>query len=162
MRAASPEGVVRLNGGTNNGACASGLSGRKCSTSRECTICVFWISSASKIEMPMLPPRLRIKLRIAVPCVRMCRGRLDSAIVFNGTKVQPSPKPCSNPDKMTGAIPICSENPVICHSDTAVSPSPIRISSRVSTLPIIRPTTNIAAIVPKPRVAVTRPVVITG
>jgi hypothetical protein len=36
---------------------------------------------------------LRIRLRSAVPCVRMCRGRFDKAIVFNGTKVQPSPKP---------------------------------------------------------------------
>jgi hypothetical protein len=27
--------------------------------------------------MPMLPPRLRTRLRIAVPWVRMCRGSVD-------------------------------------------------------------------------------------
>ena len=60
--------------------------------------------------MPMLPPRLRITLRIAVPWVRMWRGRFDSAMMFSGTKVQPSPKPCSSPEMITGIMPICSEN----------------------------------------------------
>ena len=92
----------------------------------------------------------------------MCRGRFDSASVFSGTKVQPSPKPCSTPDKMTGAIPICSENPVICHSESTVSRNPVRISSRLSTRLIMRPTRNIAIIVPMPRGAVTSPVVNTG
>jgi hypothetical protein len=35
--------------------------------------------------MPMLPPRLRITLRIAVPWVRMWGGKVDSAMMFNGT-----------------------------------------------------------------------------
>jgi hypothetical protein len=40
----------------------------------------------------------------------MWRGRFDSAMMFSGTKVQPSPKPCSSPEMITGAMPICSEN----------------------------------------------------
>src|SRR5882757_4678130 len=32
--------------------------------------------------MPMLPPRFRIRLRIAVPWVRMWRGRVDNAMMF--------------------------------------------------------------------------------
>src|SRR6266446_5888874 len=71
--------------------------------------------------MPMLPPRLRITLRIAVPWVRMWRGRFDSAMMLSGTKVQPRPNPCNTPEMTTGAIPICSENWVICHIDSAVS-----------------------------------------
>ena len=63
---------------------------------------------------------------------------------------------------MTGAIPICSENPVICHSETTVISSPDRMISRLSTRLISRPTRNIAAIVPTPRGAVTSPVVNTG
>ena len=60
--------------------------------------------------MPTLPPSIRIRLRIAVPWVMMWRGRLDNAMMFNGTKVQPRPKPCSSPETITGAMPICSEN----------------------------------------------------
>ena len=82
--------------------------------------------------------------------------------MFSGTKVQPSPNPCNSPDSSTGLVPICSENPVICHSEIAVSASPNRINSRESTLPISRPTMNIAAIVPKPRGEVMNPVSMTG
>jgi hypothetical protein len=35
--------------------------------------------------------------------------------------VQPSPKPWIKPDRMIASIPICSEKPVICHSESAVS-----------------------------------------
>src|SRR6202048_4143476 len=38
--------------------------------------------------MPTLPPRLRIRLRIAVPWVRIWRGRVDSAMMLSGTWVQ--------------------------------------------------------------------------
>ena len=34
-------------------------------------------ASATTIAMPMLPPRLRIRLQIAVPWVRMWRGRVE-------------------------------------------------------------------------------------
>ena len=112
--------------------------------------------------MPIAPPRFRITLRIAVPWVRMCRGRPDSAKVLSGTNVQPRPKPCSTPEISTRSMPIISENPVICHSDTAVRPSPARMISRGSIRPISRPTRNIAIIVPMPRGAVISPVVITG
>jgi hypothetical protein len=44
--------------------------------------------------------------------------------VLSGVKVQPRPKPCSSPEMMTGPGPICSEKPVICHSDAAVSRKP--------------------------------------
>ena len=52
--------------------------------------------------------------------------------------------------------------PVICQSESAVSDSPARISSRASTLPISRPTMTIEIIVPTPRGASTMPVVTTG
>jgi hypothetical protein len=63
---------------------------------------------------------------------------------------------------MTGAIPICSEKPVICHNETTVISSPARMISRWSRRFINRPTKNIAAIVPMPRGAVTSPVRNTG
>ena len=63
---------------------------------------------------------------------------------------------------MIGPIPICSENPVICHSAAAVTRIPLRMISLVSMRPTSRATRNIAAIVPMPRGAVTSPVVITG
>ena len=56
------------------------MSGRTCSASCECTICVFSVNSASTIEMPTLPPILRIRLKIAVPCVRCWRDSVENAI----------------------------------------------------------------------------------
>ena len=63
---------------------------------------MFWARIATRILIPTLPPRLRIRLRIAVPWVRMWRGSVDNAMMFNGTKVQPRPKPCSNPEMIIG------------------------------------------------------------
>ena len=157
-----PDGFVRLKGCARNGACASGLSGRRCSTSRECTICVFSASNATTIEMPMLPPTLRIRLKTAVPCVRMLRGRVEKVTVLSGVNTKPSPKPCSNPEVMIGPIPICIVKPVICHSAATVSTSPVRMIRRVSTRPTSRAQRIIAIIVPTPRGAVTKPVVMTG
>src|SRR3984893_14020997 len=108
--------------------------------------------------MPILPPRFRIRLRIAVPWVRMWRGRVDNAMMFRGTWVQPRPKPCSSPEMTIGAMPICSENWLICHIDTAVSRRPNRMISRLSTRLISGATRNIATMLPMPRGAVTRPV----
>src|SRR3954471_1728902 len=88
-----PEGVVRLKGGANNGA--SGLSGRRCSTRRECTVWVFSTSSTTTIEMPMLLPILRIRLNTAVPCVRTVRDKVAKLIVLSGTKTRPRPNPCN-------------------------------------------------------------------
>jgi len=65
--------------------------------------------------MPTLPPRLRIRLRIAVPWVMMWRGKVDNAMILRGTWVQPRPKPCISPAMTTCAMPICSENWLICH-----------------------------------------------
>ena len=72
---------------------ANGLSGRSGSTSRECTIWVFWTNKASRIAMPMLLPMLRIKLKMAVPWVSTERGKVEKLIVLSGTKTNPSPKP---------------------------------------------------------------------
>src|SRR5438270_113566 len=94
-----PDGLVRLKGCARNGACASGLSGRRCSTRREWTICVFSASSATTIEMPMLPPILRIRLKIAVPCVRICRGKVEKVTVLSGVKMKPRPNPCKKPER---------------------------------------------------------------
>ena len=110
----------------------------------------------------MLPPRLRIRLRIAVPWVRMWPGRVDNAMMFSGTWVQPRPKPCNSPEMMTGVMPICSENWLICHIDTAVSRRPNKMINRLSTRLISGATRNIAAMLPMPRGAVTSPVVSAG
>ena len=63
---------------------------------------------------------------------------------------------------MIGPDPICSENPVICHSDAAVSRNPTRMNRRLSTRLISRATMNIASIVPKPRGAIIQPASKTG
>ena len=63
---------------------------------------------------------------------------------------------------MTGAIPICSENWLICHIDSAVNRKPKPMISRLSTRMISGATTNIAAMAPRPRGIVTKPVVIAG
>src|SRR5947207_10275092 len=128
-----PPGVDRLYGAARYGACANGLSGRNPSTRYECTIWVFSARLATRTLMPMLPPRLRIRLRIAVPWVRMWRGSVDSARMLSGTWVQPRPYPCSSPEMMTGAFPICSENWLICHIDSAVNRKPKPMISRLST-----------------------------
>src|SRR5215472_2839628 len=69
------------------------------------------------MAMPMLPPSMRIRARIAVPWVRMWCGRPDNASRLTGTKVQPSPKPWANPANKIGPDPMYSENPVICHNE---------------------------------------------
>ncbi len=45
----------------------------------------------------MLPPILRIRLKIAVPWVRMLRGRVEKVTVLSGVKTNPRPNPCSSP-----------------------------------------------------------------
>ena len=90
------------------------------------------------------------------------RGKVESAIRLSGTKVQPRPNPCSTPETMTGIGPICSEKALICHIESAVSRNPNRMMSRASTRLISRPTRNIATIVPRPRGAMTSPVVSAG
>jgi hypothetical protein len=77
------------------------------------------------------PPRFRIRLRIAVPWVMMWRGRVDNAMMFRGTWVQPRPKPC--PEMTTDAMLICSENWLICHIAAEVIRRPNRMISRLST-----------------------------
>ncbi len=52
--------------------------------------------------------------------------------------------------------------PVMVYIDHAVRPKPIVRRIRVSTLPIIRPTTNMQAMVPSPRGPITRPAVTIG
>ena len=44
----------------------------------------------------MLPPILRIRLKIAVPCVMMWRGKVEKVTMLSGVKTKPSPNPCSN------------------------------------------------------------------
>ena len=56
--------------------------------------------------MPTLLPILRIRLKIAVPCVRMCRGKVEKVTMLSGVKTKPRPKPCSTPVEMIGPIPI--------------------------------------------------------
>ena len=66
------------------------------------------------------------------------------------------------PVRMTGPMPMCSEKPLICHCENAVIRKPIRMISRLSIRLISRATTNIAIIVPRPRGAMTSPVVSAG
>ena len=47
------------------------------------------------MDTPIELPRLRISVHMAVPCVRSAAGIDESAIVFSGTNIRPSPKPCS-------------------------------------------------------------------
>src|SRR5580693_3503220 len=55
------------------------------------TIWVFSAKSASTTAMPQLPPILRVRLKIAVPWVRICRGKVENVTVLNGVKTKPSP-----------------------------------------------------------------------
>ena len=84
------------------------------------TSTVFSTSSASTIAIPTLLPMLRVRLKIAVPCVRICRGKVEKVTMLKGVKTRPRPNPCSRPVKITGPIQITSEKPVICHRTMAV------------------------------------------
>src|SRR5215469_18866009 len=59
--------------------------------------------------MPMLPPRLRIRLRIALPWVRMWRGSVDSATMSSGTWVQPRPNPALRRQSGCVSAPWCGQ-----------------------------------------------------
>ncbi len=82
--------------------------------------------------------------------------------VDSGTNTKPSPTPWITPEMITSRSSICSSNPVIIHSDQAVSPSPISTSARGSKRLTSRPTRIMEIMVPMPRGAITSPVLITG
>ena len=113
-------------------------------------------------EMPMDEPMLRTRLNRLVASARKRASSVANATVDSGTKTRPSPIPCTSPEWMIGPAPICGENPVIMSSDRIVSASPATTSSRASTIRTSRPTRIIDSIVPTPRGAITRPVVIVG
>ena len=56
---------------------------------------VLLVRLAMTMETPIELPRLRISVHMAVPCVRKATGTVESAIMFSGTNINPSPKPCS-------------------------------------------------------------------
>ena len=72
----------------------------------------------------MLPPRLRIRLKIAVPCVRICRGKVEKRDDAERHEDEAEAKALQQPGEMIGPIPMYSENPVICHIEIAVSSKP--------------------------------------
>ena len=74
----------------------------------------------------------------------------------------PVPKPCSTPDQNTGVPFICALKRVIIHSEVAVMAKPLAMITRVSILPIRRPTSIIASSVPMLRGAVSKPASYTG
>ena len=51
-------------------------------------------SRLTTIEMPMLLPRLRIRLNRPVASVRQSGGRVAKVTVLSGTKIRPKPRPC--------------------------------------------------------------------
>ena len=63
---------------------------------------------------------------------------------------------------MIGIDPIERSKWVICHRAKVLSDRPTNRISRVSTLPISRPTMNMAAKEPSPRGMLTRPLVRAG
>ena len=66
----SADKVCTLGIPPGNCACIIGLNGVMCSASEACDVCVLRVSSVSTTEMPMLEPRLRDRLNMAVPSLR--------------------------------------------------------------------------------------------
>ena len=129
------------------------LNGVTCSTSWLWYMVIMLVSRAMTIEMPTDEPMLRISVHSAAPSVRSSPGRLAKAMVLSGTKMKPSPNPC--------AIELIAivwaghvERPADHHARaTPVARTrPMKMRRRGSTLPLRRPTRNIATNVPMPRV----------
>jgi hypothetical protein len=65
--AAIPDGLVRLNGVAREGACASGLSGRNCSMSRECTVQADFNVQSAGSDAGLLPNSVSESANLTVP-----------------------------------------------------------------------------------------------
>ena len=79
-----------------------------------------------------------------------------------GVNTSPVPSPWMNPVEATMPEFMFRANPLIAPKDSANTPRPVTISARASTRLMMRPTTNIETMLPRPRGAVTTPVVSTG
>ena len=132
------------------------------SASAACPAWVFCASSATMAEMPMLAPMLRIRLNSAAPSLRKCGARVENATVDSGTKTKPRPSPWTMPVRVMSQVLVSRLNCVISCMASAVSAMPSRICQRRSMRGPMRPTANIAAIVPTPRGTSSVPTSITG
>ena len=92
-----------------------------------------------------------------------CSGASVAKVtVLSGTNRKPRPAPWIKPLPMIVVCDTSGVQPVMSYIAQAVSARPNASRRRVSTRPISRPTTNMAAIVPMPRGPMTRPAVTTG
>ena len=107
--------------------------------------------------MPTDPPMLRDRLSSAAAVVRMRGASVSNARLCSGTKIRPRPRPWTTPLMITGRDGWSSAKPVIIHSDTPISATPMPTSSRASILPVSRPASSIEISVPTPRGAVRKP-----
>ena len=73
------------------GSCRAGLNGVTCAAISAWFTCVLLDSRLTTIEMPMLLPRLRIRLNRPVASVRHSGGRVAKVTVLSGTKIRPKP-----------------------------------------------------------------------
>ena len=71
----------------------TGLKKVTCSASVECMIWVLRVRSVSATAMPTPDPILRVRLKIAVPSLRKCSGRVEKAATETGTYMRPVPRP---------------------------------------------------------------------
>ena len=136
-------------------ACASAsLNGVTYSTSRACVSVDFCVSSAITTEMPTELPMLRTSVRIALPSVRRCPGRVANATVLSGTNTKPTPNPWITPTTtMVDAAGVIGEIGHLVERVGGEQPCRAITSVRASTSFISRPTAIIAISVPTPRAA---------
>ena len=109
------------------------------------------------MAMPMLPPRLRIRLKIPVALPSCSSRSVATVSVASGANTSAVPKPLMTAGQITllGATATLSPPNRALEYPTAVKPAAIR--TRLSMMPIRRPAASMAAIDPKPRGLVTRP-----
>jgi len=105
---------------------------------------------------------LRTRLNRLVASVRKRGSSVENATVDSGTNTRPSPSPWRIPVSITRLASICGVKPLIIWSDRAVSTRPASTRARGSIERTSRPTRIIDIMVPTPRGAITRPVVIVG
>ena len=79
------------------------------STSAACVEIVFRDSTVCANEMPMLLPRLRNRLKMAVPCERIAGLRVANVAALSGTKTSPKPTPWMTPGQMMSLCDRSSE-----------------------------------------------------
>ena len=132
--------------------CSASLNGVTCSTSWLWNCIVMLVSCAMTTEMPTDEPMLRISVHSAAPSVRNSPGRVAKAIVLSGTKTKPSPNPCAIELIAIVLAETSSVQPTISQSEAVARTRPMKMRRRASTLPLSRPTRNIATNVPMPRV----------